>query len=354
MVKLKKYMFWKTSLGTIYKGHVLDVLKAMPEESVNCCVTSPPYWGLRNYGNDTEIKWSDGWKGQLGLEPSIKLYIQHLKQIFKEIHRVLTIDGAVWVNIGDTYGGSGCSRGDFNNTNKYNANDREDIYPDQANPQSKYPNKCKLLIPDRFAIMMIDELEYICRNDIIWHKASAMPISAKDRFTIDHEPFYFFVKNRKYYFKQQKEKRNPKVKENRPDGFQRHKLLNYQSKFGNKGKRGLKTKGKIHEHDSHHGQDIKTDSEFRNKRTVWNIDTEPYFGSHFAVFPPALIETPIDACVPDNGVAMDPFMGSGTTCMVAKQQNKKWIGIDVNEENCKQAKSRISKAISYINLFDKE
>lgn len=154
-------------------GNCAEILKTLPSESIDCVVTSPPYWGLRDYKTEP-VEWPDGWRGQLGLEPTPQLYIQHLVGIFDEVKRVLKDTGTCWVNLGDTYGG----------TTK--------------------TDKSLAQIPSRFAIAMTDA-GWILRNEIIWWKRNCMPSSVKDRFTVDFEKLFFFVKSKKYYFEQQLE-----------------------------------------------------------------------------------------------------------------------------------------------------
>ena len=176
----------------IIQGDTLKVLKTLPDEIINCCVTSPPYWNLRDYNVE----------GQLGLEPTFQEYITKLCDIFDEVKRVLRKDGTCWVNLGDSYNGS--KTGNTNGTYK----NRIDKSKSWANSDSfkkaeqDIPAKSLCLIPQRFAIEMVNR-GWILRNTIIWHKPNCMPSSAKDRFTLDFEYLYFFSKSKKYYFEQQ-------------------------------------------------------------------------------------------------------------------------------------------------------
>ena len=177
-------------------------------------------------------------------------------------------------------------------------------------------------IPDRFKIAMIDR-GWICRNDIIWHKPNAMPESVKDRFTDDYERLFFFTKNRKYYFEQQLEEYQSKPQ----------KPVNKNQQNCNKGYIMDRFSAGCRDYYSQGG---------RNKRSVWSINTKPFKGAHFAVFPEELIETPIKAGCPENGIVMDIFMGSGTTAIVAKRLNRNYIGIELNPEYIKIAENRIN------------
>ena len=180
-------------VNNILQGNSLDVLKTLPDESVDMCITSPPYWGLRDYGV----------YGQLGLESTFQEYITKLCQIFDEVKRALKPEGSCWVNLGDTYAsGGGASRHKGYTDPKY-PNGRNGSFDEPAtNPQIGATDKCLCQIPSRFAIAMTDR-GWILRNEIIWYKPNCMPSSVDDRFTVDFEKIFFFVKNKKYYFEQQ-------------------------------------------------------------------------------------------------------------------------------------------------------
>lgn len=278
-------------LNKIHTGHALEILKTFPDASINMCITSPPYWGLRDYKTEP-VKWQDGWLGELGTEPDFNAYINHLCDIFDEVKRVLKDDGTCWVNIGDTY-----------------------------------LNKKLSLLPFRFAIE-ISNRGWTVRNVIIWQKPNATPSSAKDRFTVDFEYLFFFSKNKKYYFERQLEPIKQSTYDRCKSGCGINKGANYQglnkANFERLQKRMLS--GEI---------------SGRNTRTVWSIATHAYHGAHFAVFPPALLEIPIKAGCPEDGIVLDPFIGSGTTAVVANRLNRKWIGIELNPEYTKLAEMRI-------------
>lgn len=285
-------------INKIYSGHALEVLKTFKDKTINMCVTSPPYWGLRDY-NTSPVKWNDGWSGELGAEPNFEDYIKHLCDVFDEVKRVLKDDGTCWVNIGDTYGGSslGLSYG-IRTKGKNSILKTTEYLPKVAHSRGKH-SKSLLLIPFRFSIEMMNR-GWTVRNVIIWHKPNVTPSSAKDRFTVDFEYLFFFSKNKKYYFQQQ---------------FEPCK-----------------------------NQDISSSTtKNRNIRTVWNIPSSNYKGAHFATYNPKLIEIPIKAGCPNGGIILDPFIGSGTTAVVAKQENKNYIGIELNLEYIKLAKKRIKQ-----------
>ena len=310
----------------IYQGHALDVLKTFPDESIDCVMTSPPYWSLRDYGEDTSAIW-DGdskcehefetelhktnlqagnpefkrpwreeasgeskigfclkcgaWKGQLGLEPNFNDYIRHLCDIFDEVKRVLRKDGTCWVNLGDTYSSLGKVGGDFGQDGKitkgYSGRGRIE--------KDTYPEKSLVMIPFRFAIEMVNR-GWILRNTLIWHKPNCLPSSAKDRFTVDFEYLFFFTKNKKYWFETQYEPLHTPyeqlIKDNRGLDNEKYKEYSVSNRHG-----GNKTIGET------------MNPLGRNKRTVWSICPRPFKEAHFAVFPEKLCETPIKAGCPE-------------------------------------------------------
>lgn len=309
----------------LYIGHAIDILKSFSEKSINMAITSPPYWALRDYQTNPVV-WNDGWTGELGAEPNFELYIQHLCDVFDEVKRVLTDDGTCWVNLGDTYGGSslGLSNGHYT-TGKNSISKNLDCLPKQT--ANKSYSKSLLLIPFRFAIEMMNR-GWTVRNVIIWEKTNCTPSSAKDRFTPSFEYLFFFSKNKKYYFNQQLEPiKNSTLK--RCNSWNNQNKGNFYQ--------GLK-KVNIEKY-----QQKVLDGEItgRNMRTVWQFPTANFKGAHFATYPPKLIETPIKAGCPEGGIVLDPFIGSGTTAVVAEKLNRNWVGIDLNPEYIKLAEDRI-------------
>lgn len=305
-------------LNKIYNGNALDVLKTFPDESVDMVITSPPYWALRDYGAE----------GQLGLESTFQEYINKLCDIFDEVKRVLKKSGSCWVNLGDAYSGSGKGVGGIK-------------------------SKSLLQIPSRFAIEMCNR-GWILRNEIIWHKPNAMPSSVNDRFTVDYEKLFFFVKSKKYYFKQQKEQ----MKTNHIcwKSIRKHSRmvsLNI-TKQGSKGVLGQENSG-LRKQDQIGRADytgfnkryLPPKDLMRNKRSVWSINTKPFKEKHFATYPEELIITPIKACCPENGIVLDPFMGSGTTAVVARSLGLKYVGIELNPDYIKIAEKRLAQITIY-------
>lgn len=297
-----------TIKNKIIQGDALEVLKTLPDESVDCVITSPPYWALRDYGV----------LGQLGLESTFQEYISKLCNIFNEVKRVLKKEGTCWVNMGDTYGGTG-DKADY----------KDPKYERGRNGQSKAVNKgatskCLLQIPNRFAIEMCAR-GWLLRNEIIWHKPNVMPSSAIDRFTVDFEKVFFFTKNRKYHFETQFEKAIWAHDNRATKG-----RLHYENGKRD-GKKGLGQENFV---------SIKQE---RNKRTVWKISTTKFKEAHFATFPEALIETPIKAGCPQGGVVLDPFFGAGTTGLVARKLDRHYLGIELNPAYIKIAEERLKE-----------
>jgi len=307
-------------INKIICGDSLNVLKKFPDESIDCIVTSPPYWALRDYGV----------KGQIGLESTIGEYLEKLLAVFVEVKRVLKPKGTCWVNFGDTYANK--TKGGHRNKpqgNMYDSLTKRATFP-KLKTELDIPAKSLCLIPARFAIKMIEQ-GWILRNEIIWHKPNAMPQSIKDRFSVDFEKMFFFAKNRKYYFKQQFEPlKNPERLKRR--------LLSPNHNHKQAESYWTSRNPKISEK-----RRLKMLETGRNKRCVWTIGTTNFEGNHFAVYPPKLIETPILAGCPKNGIVLDPFIGSGTTAIVAKNLSRKFIGIELNPEYVILAKKRISE-----------
>jgi len=383
-----------------YTGHNLDILKTFPDKFIDCIVTSPPYFQLRDYGTEHQIWGGDdncthefesfektihsgytkseianrqnqitnlkatsafcskcnAWKGELGLEPTFQLYIEHLILVFKECKRVLKDEGTMWVNLGDSY---------LNQSNQ------------------SLQSKCLLNIPSRFAIAMTDELNLILRNNIIWYKNNCMPASVTDRFTVDFENIMFFTKKKKYYFEQQFEK---SVDPESYKGRRPRKL----PKMYHDDKKHCNVSGSFDEN----GNDRRAGKTYpnRNMRTVWNINTSGSKDKHYAMYPEKLLVRMIESGCPKEicnkcgkakqkiviadykgsnnqhkntkthhngqtniiskgktnpkkkiiscncnagfypGIVLDPFGGSGTTGITAKKLQRNFINIELNPE----------------------
>jgi site-specific DNA-methyltransferase (adenine-specific) len=300
-------------LNKIYEGNCLQVLKSMPDNSIDCCITSPPYWGLRDYGHEE----------QLGSESHFKEFVNNLCNVFDEVKRVLKDTGTCFVNLGDTYGTQSGSMGTGLIEPKYGHNESRDFKQPNINM-----HKSLCLVPERFAIEMVDR-GWCIRNQIIWHKPNQMPSSATDRFTVDFEKIFFFVKKPMgYYFEQQLEKSIW------ADIDKRSKV-----------KGGVLSKGKTATGEYATNKVAFREDGQRNLRTVWSVNTEPNSESHFATYPQRLVERMIKSGCPINGVVIDPFFGSGTTGIYAKKSQRNFIGIELNPEYVKIAQNRLYKEL---------
>ena len=436
----------KNNLNKVILGNALEVLKEFPDESIDSIITSPPYYNLRDYGTPFQIfggsstckhefvigkekvstklskegntalkntkanfeKPTDGafctkcgaWKGELGLEPTPDLFIEHLCLIFDEIYRVLAKHGTCWVNLGDTYS-SGTSLGMRERIAKErNSGTKLSKQKSRPKPKTNLQSKCLIGIPARFQIAMINR-GWILRNIIIWHKPNAMPSSVKDRFTIDYEYVFFFSKNQKYFFEQQHETITNTTLTRANGNF----ISNVKtSQFA-----GLSNTQQRKWYDKLLSGEVKG----RNMRTVWTIPTKNSSEDHFALFPDTLVERMIKAGCPKEvckecgkpkvaiiertkmpdwdkenkhskksnygktsalrvggkgynkwkaenpdkivgfseckcnasfrkGLVLDPFAGLGTTITAAKKLGRKGIGIELQKEYCERANQKLA------------
>jgi DNA modification methylase len=292
-----------TMRNTILYGDCRDTLKQFDEQA-RTCITSPPYYGLRNYGNE---------ENQIGQENTPEEFIDQLVNVFKEVRNVLTDDGTLWVNLGDSYYNYRPGKGQ--SYPKQSVSKTNQDLPTQCNKRGNKLDGLKekdlIGIPWMFAFAMRSDGWYL-RQDIIWHKPNPMPESVKDRCTKSHEYIFLLSKNKKYYYD------NEAIKEP------------VKQDWGTRNR----TNGKYHNSGSglspHSGLTKSYDR--KNKRDVWSITNKPYKGSHFAVFPPDLITPCILAGSEKGDIVLDPFMGSGTTAMVAKQLGRDYIGCELHEE----------------------
>lgn len=411
------------NLNKIYKGNSLDVLKKMPDKSVNCCITSPPYWALRNYGC----------KGQLGLEKTPDEYITKMIDVFREVKRVLVEDGTLWLNIGDTYyGGKGNNGASIAYSSKNKALNQSAIIG--TIPGTARPNDLPIIglkpkdligIPWMLAFALRADGWYL-RQDIIWSKPNPMPESCNDRCTKSHEYIFLLSKSKHYYFDAlsiatpykdktlttfgietkgygdgsrliASENWAKDVKVRKPKEWMSTGMFKNATKFNGKnaGKRrqaefkifseldtsrndhgsyhkerqkkgrnpriGIDTKGgnqgigdipmAIHErglkgHSGNYDADNKIIGTGKaNKRSVWTVPTEPFKEAHYATFPQRLIADCIRAGCPEDGIILDPFMGAGTTALVARKLNRNYVGIELNPEYIQLAKKRLQNEL---------
>jgi len=304
-------------------GDVREKIKELPDQSVHCVVTSPPYWGLRDYGKD----------GQIGMEDTPEEFVANLVSVFREVWRVLRDDGTLWLNLGDSYAGSGKGRNpdgtvhvsamiakQGSSAGTVMGNVKGGLVPDGLKP------KDLVGIPWRVAFALQAEGWYL-RQDIIWHKPNPMPESVTDRCTKSHEYIFLLSKSRQYYFD------NEAIKE--------------PAKYAgdDRGSRSDSRRGTIMNSVS------GITAETRNKRDVWTVTTRPFKGAHFATFPPQLIEPCILAGCPPDGTVLDPFFGAGTTGLVSQQHGRNWIGCELNAEYAEIASKRIEDATPQPKLF---
>jgi DNA modification methylase len=295
----------------LYNGDALTVLKTFSAESVQCCITSPPYWGLRHYECD----------GQLGIEKTPEEYVSNLVDVFRAIKSVLKKDGTCWLNLGDSYAGGGrgweyCKEKGKQLTNKGVIGVPKSIIPRGL--------KAKDLvgIPWRVAFALQADGWYL-RQDIVWFKPNNFPESVTDRCTKAHEYIFLLSKSQKYYFDNEAIKEKTVTNDDSVRDRDNSKLNNTPGRTRMAG--------------------LTTNSyEMRNKRSVWEINTAPYKEAHFATFPPELVQPMVLAGCPIGGTVIDPFAGSGTTLEVAKSLNRKSIGIELNPNYCELIKKRVS------------
>jgi len=408
------------NINTTYTGHNIDILSTFPDRSIDCIITSPPYFQLRDYGTEHQIwggvdncphefesyektiysgstkseiangqnqitdlkstsafcKKCNAWKGELGLEPTFQLYIDHLLSVFEECKRVLKDEGTMWVNLGDSYNNG---NGEQTTPTKWK---KAGSFNLSKTIRSLQP-KCLLNIPSRFAIAMTDELGLILRNNIIWHKNNCMPSSATDRFTVDFENIMFFTKKKKYYFEQQFEKSID------PESYSGRRARTLPRQFHTDKKHFAKA-GSYDENGIDRGAGKAYPN--RNMRTVWNINTSGSKDKHYAMYPEKLLVRMIEAGCPKEicnkcgkakqkiviadykgannqhkntkvhhngqthiisrgssnpkeeiiscncnagfhpGIVLDPFGGSGTTGITAKKLQRNFINIELNPE----------------------
>lgn len=323
-------------LKKILTGDSLATLRTLESESVDCCVTSPPYWGLRDYGVE----------GQLGLEKTPEEFVQKMVEVFREVKRVLKNEGTLWLNLGDSYAAGGKNRTPAQAAANSTLSDSLETQAQSLVQQSKVVGGLKPKdmagIPWRVAFALQADGWYL-RQDIIWHKPNPMPESIRDRCTKAHEYIFLLAKSEKYFFDVAAIK-EPAIYKNvakmPPAGWgvgdePRTSVGKSQAKFHRKSQPKGSFQGK-------HGEKaFRATGDFRNKRSVWTVAPAPFKDTHFATFPPKLIEPCIMAGSPVRGVVLDPFFGAGTTGLVAQQNNRGYLGIELNPAYVEIAKKRI-------------
>lgn len=326
-------------------GDAKTELSKLPDQSVNCCVTSPPYFGLRDYGHP----------GQIGLEETPEQFVNNLVEIFREVSRVLRDDGTLWLNLGDSYAtGTKASRQPGNKSFGENTAKAQQI--DRIGTPEGLKTKDLIGIPWKVAFALQTDGWYL-RQDIIWAKPNPMPESVKDRCTKAHEYIFLLSKSAKYYFDHEAIKEPVCSDKGNANSFRGGCYVNGNIDNATLGKRTVSGNTKKRPSVKRGGFNGKTESmaatgqnafravtDTRNKRSVWTVSTKPYKCAHFATFPPDLIKPCILAGCPPGGIVLDPFGGSGTVGAVAKENGRDFILIELNPEYKPLIDKRLSKA----------
>ena len=306
----------------IYNEPCLETVARMPDNYLDCVITSPPYWQLRDYG----------YEGQWGLEPTYQQYLEHLWSLMDAIYPKLKDGGTVWVNLGDTYNTKSGNMVQKEYSNTINTCMNNGVIDKDVYTKAKdVKNKTLLLIPHRFAIGCIDR-GWIMRNDIIWAKRNGMPESVTDRFSKKHEYFFFMVKNEKYHFDL--------------DSIRDKVIVPANGRsFGNNQSNGKKIRGEWNPKNQDLGKNPGSVSDF------WDIPTRPSSEKHYASYNDSLIAKPILAGCPKGGVIYDPFMGTGSTAEAAIRAGRNFIGSEMSTDYCKISNKRLQPFLMQTTLF---
>jgi len=319
-------------INQIVCGDNLETMRTWPSNSVHCCVTSPPYWGLRDYGHD----------GQIGLEDTPKAYVARMVEVFREVRRVLRDDGTLWLNLGDSYAGStsGNTRSNLGKlSEKLDGCPRDPLSPSRVEYKvANRPDACDsglkpkdlVGIPWRVAFALQADGWWL-RQDIIWHKPNPMPESVTDRCTKAHEYVFLLTKSERYYYDADAVREKAQTKPHGPGyvSFDPNSMRNDKTQGNEANERVWGADGN------------------RNRRSVWTVTTKPYSGAHFAVMPPDLVEPCIKAGCPEGGIVLDPFMGSGTVAMVARNLSCRYIGCELNPEYVAISSRRLEQGVLF-------
>ena len=339
----------------IYVEPCLETLKKMPDNFLDCVITSPPYWQLRDYG----------YEGQWGLEPTFNEYLENLWSMMDEIYRALKPTGTCWINLGDTYntisgGIRGLDRAKKNGATRSISKKNIIGQGFQQQKSTEVPNKCLLLIPHRFAIGCIDR-GWIVRNDIVWAKRNAMPESCTDRFSKKHEYFFFMTKSEKYFFNL--DAIRDKIKYSEP--WSKNSTLSDEAHYLNNPRKNQKPKnikGNITDKGltrTTAGLSMKSPEEKMNPNgknpgsvsDFWDIPTKPSTSEHYASYNDELIRKPILAGCPEGGIVYDPFMGTGSTAEVCLRSKRLYIGSEMSDNYVKIANKRLEPFLMQQTLF---
>ena len=311
----------------ILVGDCIEKLRDLDDESVHTCVTSPPYYGLRDYGHD----------GQIGLEETPDEFVSKLVDVFREVRRVLRDDGTLWVNLGDSYAANRTyqvpsTKGGPKHSHSQSAGGAGSKVPEGLKP------KDLIGIPWMVAFALRADGWYL-RQDIIWSKGNPMPESVRDRCTKAHEYIFLLSKSQRYRYDHEATK-EPAT------GLQKDRDRAVITG------RGTQKTSAARGGDRDRSGGYPTEGDTRNRRSVWNVNPKPFKGAHFAVYPPDLIEPCILAGCPEGGWVLDPFTGSGTTGVVALQNGRNFVGCELNPEYAEMARERIESEAMIRGVFD--
>lgn len=303
------------NIAEVYVGDNRETLKQLEAGSAQTCITSPPYWGLRDYGHGEQI----------GLEGSPDEYVEQLCLVFDEVWRVLADDGTLWLNLGDSYAGTGKSGGG-DQGKRWENYGADYVGPKGGKwfpPPSGLKKKDLIGIPWRVAFAL-QARGWFLRSEIIWHKPNPMPESVTDRPTKSHEHIFLLSKQQKYFYDYEAIKEPALWADDPRNGGGRHTYS-----------------GKRAENDGLIQQSFVPVNDTRNKRDVWTVATQPYAGAHFAVYPPALIEPCVLAGSREGDTVLDPFSGAGTTGVVALRNFRNYVGLELNPDYARLGSQRI-------------
>lgn len=320
--------------ATVHTGEALSVLRSLTDSSVHCCVTSPPYWGLRDYGVD----------GQIGLEETPAEFLARLVAVFEEVRRVLRADGVCWVNMGDSYANDAKWGGSSGGKNRASTNGGEGF---RQRRDTGLKPKDLIGMPWRLAFALQDAGWWL-RSDCIWHKPNPMPESVADRPTKAHEYVFLLTKSARYFYDADAVREPLAAKTLTTFGREETRRMSPERsdfiKADNWAHAVKVRKPRLNDEGEIAGA---------NMRTVWSIATQPFHGAHFATFPEALAERCILAGCPDGGTVLDPFTGSGTTGVVAVRHGRSFVGCELNPDYADMARRRItSEAPLFVQAGD--
>ncbi len=324
---MRDSLFYEHAGVSLHHGDCRDVLRELADDSVDCCITSPPYWGLRDYNVD----------GQIGLESSHQEFVRELVGVMREVRRVLKPSGTLWLNLGDSYAGaSGGWQGK-------NGDRASRTFTARMKTEKKGPGlkpKDLVGIPWMVAFALRDDGWWL-RADIVWSKPNPMPESVTDRPTRAHEMVLLLAKSERYHYDGDaiREPLSPKTKT--AWGSLRHPMRGDET--AHRGVKGAKFATDIPRRKPRLGADGSPMG--ANKRTVWTVASEPFAGAHFATFPTALVKPMVLAGCPAGGTVLDPFAGTGTTLLVAKELGRRAVGIELNADYCAMAGERLKQDV---------